>query len=227
MLHNPPAEPFAWGAFGMREKSKPKTAAELMAELHANPQWMAAKAKREEELECRSAELRAAELPILEDLWKAGYADVKSVWDFVNSREPYTSAIPILVSHLSGQYPDPIREGIARALSVKAARKVWPLMVEAYKVTSTDEFPRTKEGLAIALASLANDKVIDDVIAMFSDRGNGDSRLNFVLALVRSKDPRATELLLALRSDPAITSPEDRQELEKIIERHLNRNKKA
>jgi hypothetical protein len=44
---------------------------------------------------------------------------VKSVWDLVNTKRAYTEAIAILVAHLEHQYPYRIREGIARALTVK------------------------------------------------------------------------------------------------------------
>ena len=47
--------------------------------------------------------------------------EVKSVYDLVNTSQPYSSAYPILVRHLKLSHDRATREGIIRALTVKDA----------------------------------------------------------------------------------------------------------
>lgn len=200
-----------------------KTAAELMKELRADPEWVAAREKEEQSRRKRGSELRVAEQPILDDLRKIGYSEVQSVWDFVNTDDPYPDAVPILLHHLSKPYPGAVREGIARALSVPEARYACSQLIEAYRPEppAVAGEMSAKQGLSVALAALADDAVIDDVLEVFQDKEECESRMSLVAALEKSKDPRATEALLALRDNPIVDGPDERKELEAIIERHL------
>src|SRR5262245_58972797 len=94
------------------------TAAELMAQLARDTAFQAAAAAREAELQERVSAYRDAEQPIVADLRGAGL-HVESVWDLVNTAEPYPDALPVLMEHLErGGYPDRVMEGLGRALAV-------------------------------------------------------------------------------------------------------------
>src|SRR5262245_6515187 len=104
----------------MAKKRKSITAAELTAQLEADPVFQAAQKQRNRERAARSLPLRLAEEPIVEDLRAHGIR-VSSVWDLVNTDDDYQAAVPVLLKHLPRNYPEPVREGIARALAIPAA----------------------------------------------------------------------------------------------------------
>ena len=100
---------------------KPMTAAEAMAQLQSDPEWVRQHEEREAKWKAKGERLRAEEAPLIVELAQAGYA-VKSVWDLVNARWNYPDAIPVLVKHLGLAYDPRIHEGIIRALTVPEAR---------------------------------------------------------------------------------------------------------
>jgi hypothetical protein len=180
-------------------KKKPITADELLAQLNADPQWVADQAKREDDRRRRAAELARAEAPVVNDLRLAGFA-IDSVYDLVNTKSSYPRAVPILLGHLERAYPDVIREGIARALAVPDARVGWDLLIRLYR--SEPAMTSFKQGLAVAIANTADDEVIEEVIALARDVRHGESRLLLLRALERSRDPQATEALREFAVDP-------------------------
>jgi hypothetical protein len=93
-----------------------------MAELEADPAWVADRDARDEARAKQAAEWRRAEAPLLPDLAAVGFR-VNSVRDLVNTAGPYPEALPMLLSHLQRSYPVQIREGIARALAMKGASR--------------------------------------------------------------------------------------------------------
>lgn len=92
------------------------SAADLMAQLNADPEFVAKRARAEHERLERVAEWRRAEAPLVAELRAAGVT-VESAWDLVNTRSPYPSALPILLDH--------VRRAIRRA-SEKESREPWP-----------------------------------------------------------------------------------------------------
>ena len=109
-------------------RKKPRTAAELMAELEADPTWVAERDRRDLELEGRARELSEREALLVAELRNVGF-DLDSVWDFVNNVPhpvlerrfvgTYENAYPVLVRHLGLPHHRRIREGIIRALTVR------------------------------------------------------------------------------------------------------------
>lgn len=88
-----------------------------------------------EERERRWAEqlaiLRKSEEPLVAELTAAGWPpNIKpsseggphSVWNLVNTTEPYPHFLPILAKHLSRPYHKRVREAIVRALAVNEAK---------------------------------------------------------------------------------------------------------
>jgi hypothetical protein len=197
----------------MTSRKKSKTGAELMAELESNPTFLARRAEREEALRRKREEMRQAQAPLLQALTEVGH-EVKSVWDLPSTRH-YPEAVPVLLEHLRRPYPDAIRDGIARALAVPEARPEWKVLTELYR---EEHGRRTKDGLAVAIAEIATDDVIRDVIDLSKDRKNGTSRLLLLSALEHSTDPRSRRALMELGADP---------ELQKEIQIILRRKKRS
>lgn len=182
-------------------KKKPqRTAEDLMAELNADPEFVAARAREEAERDRIEAEYVAAEAPLVAELGAAGF-QVESAWDLM-SMTSYPSAVPILLAHLARPYPSAVREGIARALGVPEARSAWPTLTRHFR---EERDVRVKDGLAAAIAGVANDDLIGDVIDLARDTSLGAGRLLLLSALERSKDPRARAALLDLATDPDLT----------------------
>lgn len=101
--------------------SKQRTASQLMAELLADPIYVARMEAQERARQERQAQSRLEERDLINALQHVGVV-VESVWDLVNRREAYPDAILILVAALQRPYSAKIREGIVRALTVKEAR---------------------------------------------------------------------------------------------------------
>jgi hypothetical protein len=178
------------------------TAAGLMAKLNSDPEFVAKRARDEEERRRREAEYRVAEAPLVEQLRDAGF-QLHSVWDLVNTSTPYLKALPILVRHLSLSYPPAVREGIARSLAVPEAKDVaWETLTRLYR---EEPALRVKSGLAAAIATAADDDTIGELIALVRDPTHGASRLLLLSALERSGDPRADLALKELSRDPELS----------------------
>jgi hypothetical protein len=181
--------------------NKSMTAAEFMEKMNKDSEFVKQRAEREASVLKAEAEYRAVQTLLLEELRRVG-VDVESVWDLVNTAEPYPDALPVLLSHLQSDYPAPVKDGIARALAVPETRvHGWKLITNAY-VEETDE--RVKQGLACAVAAAADDSVLSKIIQLAHDPRNGPSRVLLLNALRRSKDPRAFAALTALKSDPEL-----------------------
>jgi hypothetical protein len=187
------------------------TAEELMAQLEADPGFVAGRAEHERERQLKEAELHRAEAPLVDELRGAGF-EVDSAWDLVNTAAPYREALPILLSHLQRPYPDRVREGIARALAVPDAKFGLDVLIRLYRREGLDT--NAKDGLAVAIAAASDDEVIDEVIALAQDTQHSGSRLLLLRALERSQDPRAREILEELKTDPELTT-----EVRRILKR--------
>ncbi len=160
-----------------------------------------AKRQRAEEARRRAVEWRRAEVPLAEELRAAGFA-VESAWDLVNTSTPYPAALPILLEHLQCAYPDRVREGIARALAVRDAKFGWATLVRLYSDEPAGS--DAKDGLAVALAAVADDDVIDEVISLARDAGHGESRILLLRRLKLSRAPLARAALEEFSEDPVL-----------------------
>lgn len=190
-------------------------AEELMRQLEADPEFVAAREQKERERQAREAEYRRIEEPLVRDL-RAGGLEVDSAWDLVNTSAPYPNALPILLDHLQRSYPDAIKEGIARALAVREAKFAWRVLVGAFRRESG---PRAKDGLAVAIAATADKAVLDELIELAKDSTLGPSRLLLLRALARSRAPQARAALMDLEGDP------DLEKEIKVILRRLERRR--
>jgi hypothetical protein len=184
---------------GGKRRSGGISAAELMAQLAQDREFQEAAARREAERQERAAKWREAERPILEDLRGNG-VDVDSVWDLVNTSDPYPAALPVLMEHLErGGYPDRVLEGVARALAVKPAAVYWDRLHDLYLRA---EGPDATEGLAAALAASATPEHVDDLIALLAETSRGSTRIHFIRPILAVGGDRGRQVVEALRGDP-------------------------
>jgi hypothetical protein len=185
----------------MTMTAKKKTASELMAELERDPAFRARRQEREEVRQTEAEELARAEAPLVRALAEVGL-EVNSAWDLVNrTTRHYPEAVPVLLEHLQRRYPDAIRAGIARALTVAEARPHWKTLTRLYR---EEEGRQTKDGLAVAISGIATDDVIEDVIALARDTKHGTSRVLLLSALEGSKNPGVPQALMELGADPEL-----------------------
>lgn len=181
------------------QKGAGVTASELMAQLTQDRKFQESAAGREAELQARVSVYRAAEQPIVEDLRRVGVS-VGSVWDLVNTSEPYPKALPVLLRHLElGGYPDRVMESLGRALAVKPAVAVWSRLRELYMQARGRE---EEEGLAVALAASATSEQIDGLLDLLRAESRGDSRIHFLQPILRVGGKRGRAVIESLRADP-------------------------
>lgn len=167
-----------------------------MAELEADDGYQAARRAADAELAAREEHLSAAEQPLVDALSEVG-VQVSSVWDLVNTTDDYAVAVPVLVEHLQDEsYPDRVREGIARALSFRAAAPAWPAVLPLYRSTTHSDDLQT--GLAVALAGMVTDETVDELVAEYRDEEHGEARSLLLLGLRRLRTRAAKQALAEL-----------------------------
>lgn len=186
----------------MTAKKKPAgaiSASELMARLQNDAVYQRRTEVAEAERQVRVQELRRAEQPIVADLRDAGVV-VESVWNLVNTSEPYPKALPVLLSHLErGGYPERVMESLGRALAVKPSVVYWDRLRARYLSARS---PGEEDGVAVALAASATRAQVDDLVAFLEVAERGDSRIYFLRPIKRLGGERGKELLKSLQSDP-------------------------
>jgi hypothetical protein len=199
---------------------KKLTAAELMAKLNADPEFVARRQRKEAKLQKLVDELRQALAPLVQELRAAG-CNITSTSELTSKpypkSAPYPNALPILLAHLQRPYVAKAREIIAYALAVPEAKFAWGTLTRLYR---EEQEAGPKDALAVAIAAAADNEVIEDVIALARDTRNGPSRLLLLSALERSPDPRATATLMDLETDPELT-----KEIQVILRRRKRRRR--
>ncbi|MBI2780055.1 MAG: hypothetical protein HYX62_09805 [Gammaproteobacteria bacterium] len=183
------------------------TAAELDAQLQANPEFVERQQERERIRLERSARLGVAEEPLVQALNAIGF-DITSVWDFVNTRRRYDAALPILAVHLERDYPPEILEGIARAMAVQEAmswREDFIRLIRNRPPMLDGKRNGFRDGLALAIGNTTGPHNVWETIELLRDRSIGESRILMLSVLGKVKEPEVREALLELReNDPEL-----------------------
>jgi hypothetical protein len=178
-----------------------KTAAELLAQLSGDTDYVARRKQLDEAFRRKHDKEMRAEAPIVEELRASG-VPVNSTWDLVNTPNVYPQSLQILLAHLQKPYPDAIRDGIARAMAIPGAKFAWPILIRLYR--QEKKVGRTQQGLAVALSNIADDEVMDDLIALGREPQLGASRALLLDALRRSRLARARTALMEFANDPLL-----------------------
>jgi len=188
-----------------RQFDRPMTADELMEKLRHDPEWVARERERERERRVAEQAFRAEETPTLQDIAHAGLR-INSVWDLVNESQSYPEAIPVLMKHLPIPYHRRIREGIARALTVKEAKGVaCRVLLEEFKKSDDPSPNGFKWALANALSVTADQSVLDELIELAADRSHDGARDGIVRALANFPgDERVVDVLIDVLSDETV-----------------------
>jgi hypothetical protein len=189
------------------------TAGELLSALEKDPAYR----KRAAENEARRADaeslLRREQQSLIAEIRSHGW-QIDSIWDLVNTGADYRALIPTLIDHLLRPYHPRIKEGIARALTVKQARPVAaePLIKEFLDFGR--EHPtaeHSKWAIGHALALTGDDSVFDQVAAILRDKTHGWTRSGMIDALpkMRTRREEAFQLALELAGDEDATIAND------------------
>ena len=182
----------------MSGRSKPVTAAELMARLNADAAFLERRRQKEAELQAKHERYLAAAQPVLEELRAMGY-QVESIGDL--RRPPvrkYPEAVPVLVRWLPRVSDHSVKEDIVRTLSVPWARAAVPALLEEFHQVSDDAL---RWVVGNALEVLANDSLFDDLARIACDRRYGTARGMVVVGLGRLRDPRVVPIMIGLLGD--------------------------
>jgi hypothetical protein len=171
-----------------RSNDPPKTAAELMAELASDPEYVARiKSQREQRLQAVEQSLRSAK-PLMLDLASAGF-HVDSVADLFNRKIQYEKAIPILLSWLTRITDPAVKETVIRALTVPWARPTAaPLLIQEFRRAADSSSEGLRWAIANALSVVADDSVFSDVVELVRDCRSGKAREMLALALGNMKN---------------------------------------
>lgn len=195
-------------------KREGKTAAEAMAEFERDPLFTAQRHRLEKELREGVESDARTEAPVLEALRSAGVS-VSSIWDLVGAAKVDSRSLPVLLEHLQRAYPSALREGLARALAVPEARFAWPTLATMF---GEEQDRRVKDGLAVALAAIADDTRYQELMTMVRDARHGESRVLLLLVLEGSVRPEVRELLLELEGDPQL-----RKQVRRMLRKNVRR----
>lgn len=184
-------------------KDRGKTTAELMLELSTDPDYLKRMQAQEEARQKFLEERRKVAAPVAEALQKVG-VEVESIWQLEENARLDPKAINVLLKQLKEKYPDYVQEAILRALTTPDARGHWDELVAIFEKNAVNLAPSIRYVAALAVGTVADDDVLDDVIRMIKDQRLGADRAPLLLALIRSKTSKAKMLLLELRDDAVL-----------------------
>jgi hypothetical protein len=153
------------------------------------------------------AEFMRAAQPMLDELTEAG-VDVTDFGLFTSLRPvgfDFVRAAPILVKWLPRVDFPAVVESIARSLRGErlALGEGARQLIAAYR-RMPDSESGVKWAIADALSTLVAASDADDVIILLRDRGSGVARQMLCDALTRTRDPRASDVLIELLDDDKV-----------------------
>lgn len=143
---------------------------------------------------------------IKSELLKAGIV-VNDIYDLVNTKKSYESAIPILLDVLEqGIEDNTTKEGVIRALAVKAAIGIAsPILIKEYnRIPKGETILRWVIGNTIFTTITEEDT--EEILAIVQDATNGISRQMFVAALGKVKSEKSEKVLITLLDDNEVAT---------------------
>lgn len=180
------------------------TAAELVAELDADPAFQAMSAQKAASRAEMEGQVLEEQAPLRTALAEVGVT-VSSVWDLVNRAEPYHAAIPVLLEHLAHPYSDRTREGIGRALAVPEAAHAWDELLQRFRQNPDPSDKGWKWGVGCALAAIAGEtERYEEARSILRDRSLGQSRAALLPVLSMSKDSAVQQWQREFVDDPEL-----------------------
>jgi hypothetical protein len=187
-----------------KTKRKPVTAEEFMNRLEQDPAYLAKLEAQRRLQESSRKEAALAAIPVLEELAQLGF-HLNTVAELYNKKLNYKEAIPVLLHWLPLINNLDVKESIVRALSVKWAKpSAAKLLVQEYREVRDPTGSGIKWAIGNALAVVADDAALDDIIEFVKDKGHGRARQMLAVALGNMKDPRAADALITLLDDEEV-----------------------
>lgn len=187
-----------------RSKDAPKSAADLMAELNADPEYVARIRQRERQQTENVDNYRRAAEPLLRELAASGF-NVQSLGELRQMGAEYPAAIPILVKWLPKIEDAQVKEDLVRTLSVPwAAPGAVPALIAEFRRADGQQHDGLRWAIANGLAVTVDDAVFDQLVALVTDKKYGKSREMLTVALGNCRDPRAVDVLIALLADEQV-----------------------
>lgn len=177
---------------------KPKTAAELMAELQADDAWVQQRDEREGKRRGQAKQNAADAAPVLAAIVKATGVEVASIAELRELSSP--AVVATLIEWLPLVKNSHVKRDIASALSNEWARPAAaaPLLA-AFEATYDDG---SQDGLrwsiASALSEVADESVTSRIVQLTQDRTSGSARQMLAIALGKSGDKSTVPVLIAL-----------------------------
>lgn len=136
-------------------------------------------------------------IKVREALSKVGI-QINNIYDLVNTTQPYSNAIPVLINLLKqGLSDDRVKEGVIRALAVKEAKgKAGKVLIEEYHKTSKEK-SLLRWAIGNTMEMVIDNSDIQEVVDIVKNKENGMSRQMFVIALGKVKSEQAEQALIA------------------------------
>src|SRR5262245_10791435 len=192
--------PSSFGGTVTRDRSKdpPKSAAELMAELQQDPEYIARMREQHRQRRASVESSAQAAAPLLRDLAAIGF-HLDAVGDLRRSRTEYRSAVSTLLHWLPRILDLNVKEDIVRTLSVPWAKPdaAWGL-IEEFEAADGPAHEGLRSAIANGLAVVADDTVFEELVRLVQDTRYGRAREMLALALGNMENPRAATVLLEL-----------------------------
>lgn len=135
---------------------------------------------------------------------------VRSVWDLVSTPESYPEAIPVLARMLGSVHDPEVKEGIARALTVKGAGPLAsrPLIdaMESLFDDTTAAGSSARWAIGNALSVIAPKEAAPELLMLLRRRETAEGRQMLALGLARLKYKPAIPVLLELLGDEQLVA---------------------
>lgn len=201
------------GETGKRRRG-PMTAAELMAQLEADPDWVRARDQREAARRARMAE-NAEEFALVRRALDAAGLPSRDFGHFTSGRHPdvipqpifdYRRAVPVLLDVLPKVTRPAVKEAIVRSLSTPHGRPhAARALLDEFRQTSDAQQPTLKWVIGSALSTVTTPANVDELLELARDARHGAGRGMVIERLGRiSGDPRVEETLILLIDDPDV-----------------------
>jgi hypothetical protein len=180
-----------------------------MTELEGDPGYVTFLEQAEQDRELRREDHQQAAAGVLRDLDEAGYL-VRSLGELRRSGFRYPGAIPVLVRWLPQVSDRYVKEDLIRALSVPWAKaEAEPILYQEFQRVPSEQDPNgiLRWTIGNALETMADRSSFDNLVRLARDRQFGTAREMVVLALAKTREPRAVDVLVGLLHDPDVVIP--------------------
>jgi HEAT repeat protein len=177
-----------------------RKASAVMDDLLKDPDYIAKLAGIKKEQRENIREFNEAAKPLLEALATAGFPHVEELRRW---RE-YRGAVPILVEWLPKINNYRVKESIVRALTVKWAKpSATPVLISEFR-DAEETADSYKWAIGNALETIDDRGAAGELIELLRDKRHGSTRQMLAIALGRTGDLRAFDVLIDLLDDEGV-----------------------